>query len=315
MSLHKVVVFGGSGFVGRYLVGLIADTGATIVVPTRRPERAKHLATCGSIGQVTMPAADLRDAAAVRAAVRGADTVINLVGIIAPYGRQNFQSIHVDGPALVARLSAEAGVARLVHMSANGADAGSRSSYARSKAAGEDAVRQAFNGAVVMRPSIIVGAEDAFFNRFAGLSRWSPFLPLIGGGETKFQPIFVGDVARAIMAALGDDAAAGRTFLLGGPKVYTFRELMELMLAEIGRHRALIRVPYWVASLLAILLGLGPKPLLTRDQVKMLRADNVVAPQADESAIGDLGVRPVAIEAVVGTYLARYRPAGLRRLS
>ncbi|MCZ6603728.1 MAG: complex I NDUFA9 subunit family protein [Alphaproteobacteria bacterium] len=314
MTQHgRVTVFGGSGFVGRYLVSRLAAAGAVVTIASRRPERGKFLQSAGNVGQITHGAADINDEAAVRAVTRGADAVVNLVGILYERGRQRFQSVHVDGAGLVARVAAQEGVRAFVHMSALAADAGSPSKYARSKAAGEAAVRAALPKAVIFRPSIIVGWEDDFFNRFAGMARLSPWLPLIGGGGNKMQPIFVGDIANAFMAALANDQAAGRTYGLGGPRVYTFTELMELLLAEIGRRRVLVRVPFTLASAMAMVLGLAPTPVLTRDQVRLLARDDIVVPGAVDGTIDDLGIKPAAIEAVIPAYLARYRPADRAR--
>lgn len=309
----KVVVLGGAGFVGRYLVGRLADAGATVTVASRRPEHGKYLQSCGDVGQVTIVAADIADEAALRILLRDADTVVNLVGILAEWGRQTFRSVHVDGPRLLARLARRAGVDRFVHLSALGAAPDAPAKYSRSKAAGEVAVRTEFEGSVILRPSLIVGAEDRFFNRFAGMTRLAPCLPLIGGGQTKLQPIFVGDVADAVMAALADKSSPGRTYELAGPRVYSFAELMDLLLSEIGRRRTLVRVPYGVASILGFFLGMAPNPLLTRDQVRLLRTDLVVRPRSDIATIADLGVEPVAIEAIIAGYLARFRPAGAAR--
>jgi NADH dehydrogenase len=336
MQANRIVVFGGSGFVGRYVVDRLAETGARIVVPSRRPTQAEFLRSCGNVGQIALPAVDIRDPDSVKSIVKGADTVINLVGLLYEKGRRNFQSIHVDAAGRLAEIASEAGVSRFVQMSALGADRASRSNYARSKAMGEEAVRRGFPHATILRPSVIVGAEDAILNKFAVMARYSPALPLIGGGRTRFQPIFVGDVAKVIEAVLTRNDARGRTYLLGGPKVYSFRELMQMMLTEIGRRRLLVPVPFWYAAALGGALSLLPKPLLTRDQINLLRQDNVVPVAAEQVAaeevadeqvaakdgaprddraeghygISDLNISPTAIEAVIGPYLARYRPVG-----
>lgn len=308
MATRVVTIFGGSGFVGRYVVQRLARKGWVIRVGAREPSRAQFLKPLGSVGRITPLRAPLQDESAVRAAVRGVDAVINLVGILHERGRQTFDGVQHRGAATVAAAAAAAGIQRIVQMSAIGADANSESAYARSKAAGERAVRELIPGATIIRPSIVVGAEDGFFNRFAVIARLSPVLPLIGGGETRFQPVYVADVAEAIVKAVEAAACAGNTYELGGPRVYTFRQLIELMLRQIRRRRLLVSVPFAVADLQAAVLQLLPDPPLTRDQVKLLRRDNVVSDQA--LTFADLGIRPTAIEAILSTYLDRYRPGG-----
>jgi NADH dehydrogenase len=305
---RTATVFGGSGFIGRYVVKRLAREGWVVRAAVRLPQSALFLRTMGPLGQVTPIAANLRDERSVADAVATVDAVVNLVGILYEKGRQTFDAVHVQGAAAVARAAAAAGVARLVHVSALGADAASDSSYARSKAAGEQAVRAAFPGAVIMRPSIVFGPEDEFFNRFAAMAELAPALPLIGGGRTRFQPVYVGDVAEAIVKAIDREDAAGRTYELGGPRVYSFRELMELLLREIRRKRWLLDLPVGLASLQAGLLELLPVPPLTRDQVRLLGHDNVVAPGA--LTLADLGIAPVAPEIILPTYLDRFRPRG-----
>lgn len=308
MAVRRITVFGGSGFIGRYVVERLADRGAVVVVAVRDPEGAKHLRVFGNVGQVTPVACNIRDAASVRAAVAGADAVVNLCGILAGSGRQTFQSVHVDGAANIARAAAAAGVERLVHLSAIGASDSARSAYARSKAAGERAVCEAFPQATILRPSVVFGPEDRFFNLFAGLARLSPVLPLFGGGTTRFQPVYVCDVAEAVVRVLDDATAAGRTYELGGPAVYTFRELMETLLAVIRRRRLLLPLPYVVGDIKAAVLGLAPRPLLTRDMMRQMRVDNVVASGA--RTLADLGVTPTGLDAALPSYLARYRRGG-----
>jgi len=303
-----VTVFGGSGFLGRYVVQRLARDGWTIRVAVRHPARAKFLKPLGDIGQITPLYVPLQDREAVSAALSGADAAINLVGILFEGGRQRFQAVQAEGAGTVAAAAAENGVRSLVHVSAIGAAEDSASAYARSKAAGEAAVREAFPDAVILRPSVVFGPEDDFFNRFAAMARLSPALPLIGGGRTRFQPVYVGDVARAVTRVLTDPACSGRVYELGGPKTYTFRELMELLLDTIGRKRALVNVPFGLARLKATFLELLPQPLLTRDQVTLLRSDNVVA--ADALTLKDLGIEPTAPEAIIPGYLDRYRPGG-----
>jgi NADH dehydrogenase len=260
------------------------------------------------VGQVTPVACNIRDDRSVTAAVNGADAVVNLVGILYQSGRQTFDAVQAEGAGRVAKAAKAAGVQRLVQVSAIGADTQSTAAYARSKAKGEQAVKAAFPNATILRPSIVFGPEDDFFNRFAGLAMLSPALPLIGGGRTKFQPVFVGDVAAAVAKVLDDSGTAAKTYELGGPQSYSFRALMELMLKEIGRCRALVPLPFALASLQALFLQVLPVPPLTVDQVRMLRSDNVVG----SGALGfkDLGLAPTALEAVLPTYLDKYRPLG-----
>jgi len=312
MTPASVTVFGASGFLGRYVVRAVAETGATIRAAERRPLRAEFLKPSGEAGQIVPIRADVLNEREVAAAVAGVEAVVNLVGILAERGRQTFPAVHTEAAGRIARAAAAAGVRRLVHVSAIGADAHSASSYARSKAAGEREVRAAFPAATVVRPSIVFGPEDDFFNRFAGLARYLPALPLIGGGRTRFQPVYVADVADAIRAILTRDETAGRTFELGGPRIYTFRELMALMLAEIGRRRLLVPLPVAVAMLEAAFLEKLPSPIVTRDQIRQLAVDNVVGPGA--AGLDALGVRPTSLEVILPTYLERYRkPVGRQR--
>jgi uncharacterized protein YbjT (DUF2867 family) len=306
-----VTIYGGSGFVGRHVVRALAKGGWRIRVAVRRPDLAYHLQPLGVVGQIHAVQANLRFPDSVARAAEGAEAVVNLVGILYESGRQRFQAVQAEGAGAVARAAAEAG-ARLVHVSAIGADASSRSAYARSKAAGETAVRAAVPQAVILRPSLIFGPEDDFFNRFAAMARFSQFLPLIGGGRTRFQPVFVGDVAAAVAASLEGRARAGVTYELGGPAVKTFRELMELMLHEIGRERLLVPVPFALARLQALVLELLPKPLLTRDQVRLLERDNVVSETAEREGrtLKGLGITPTALETELPAYLWRFRKTG-----
>ncbi len=311
MAIGVVSVFGGTGFIGRYVVRVLAGTGAAVRVGARRPDQALHLKPMGDVGQVTPVAANIRDDASVAAAVDGADVVINLVGILYQRGRQTFDAVHVEGAARIARAARQAGAGRLIHFSALGADAESPSAYGRSKAAGEAAVREAFPDATVMRPGIVFGPEDDFFNKFAAMARIAPVLPLIGGGKTLFQPVSVGDVADAVKAALDDPATAGATLELCGPSVYSFRDLLALIVRETGRRRLLVPVPVWAAMFEAWFLEFMPTPLLTRDQVRMLEVNNVMT--AGAQGLSDLGIEPTMLEVVLPTYLARYRRGGGRR--
>jgi NADH dehydrogenase len=308
MATRVVTVFGGSGFIGRYVVKRLAQQGWLVRVAVRRPSRAAFLQPLGDVGQITLLRAPLQDAAAVRAVLDGADAAINLVGLLFEKGKQNFEAVHLRGARQVAEAAAAAGVKHLVQISAIGAEVSAEAKYARTKGAGEQAVSQAFPAAAIVRPSIVFGPEDEFFNLFASLAQLSPVLPLIGGGATRFQPVYVGDVADAVVKCLTDPACAGKSYELGGPQVYSFKELLELMLRQIGRRRLLLPLPFWAASLEAAVLEWSPMPLLTRDQVKLLRHDNVVGP--DALTFADLGIQPTSVEVVLPTYLDRYRPGG-----
>jgi NADH dehydrogenase len=306
-----VTIFGGSGFLGRHLVRALCKRGYRIRVAVRRPELAFHLQPLGRVGQVHAVQANLRYPASIQAAVRGADVVVNLVGILFERGKQRFAAVQADGPGAVAEAAVQVG-ARMVHVSAIGADPDSPSAYARTKGLGEQGVWAAARGATVFRPSIVFGPEDDFFNRFASLARFSPALPLIGGGATRFQPVFVGDVAQAIAKAVDGEAREGLTYELGGPDVRTFKELMRFVLATIERRRLLVPLPFPVAEFQAWFLQFLPKPLLTPDQVRLLHADNVVSRQAlDEGrTLQGLGIAPHAIAAIVPSYLWRFRKTG-----
>jgi NADH dehydrogenase len=309
MKRHQIAVMGGAGFIGRYIVKRLVGRGEVLTVGGRHATEARFLRLKGEVGQVGLVNIAIDDDETVlRAFVAGKDALVNCVGILHERGRQTFDTVHHSAPAKLARLAREAGVERLVHISAIGADQRSTSAYAKSKAAGEQAVKDAFPTATILRPSIVFGPEDDFFNRFAAMAVISPFVPLIGGGDTRFQPVYVGDVAEAVVRALDDPATAGRTYELGGPKVYTFRALMELMLNEIGRHRRFVDLPFGLASLQARLLSLLPKPPLTPDQVEMLRRDNVVSSGA--LTLGMLGIEPTAVEAILPSYLDRFRRRG-----
>jgi len=305
MNTNLVTIFGGSGFVGRHTVRALARAGWRIKVATRHPARGFFLRPLGAVGQIDFVKCDVGDAASVAQAVAGAQAVVNLTGILFEKG-QTFEDVQAGGAAHIAQAAAAAGVQALVHVSAIGADLESESAYSVTKAEGEQAVREAFAGAVILRPSIIFGPEDGFFNKFAAMARLLPALPLIGGGHTRFQPIFVGDVAQAVLVALSRQD--GRTYELGGPTTYSFKELLQLILRETGRRRALIPMPFALASLKAAFLQLLPNPLLTMDQVRLLKKDNVVSPTA--AGLADLGITPTSVEAVIPSYLWRYRAKG-----
>ncbi|MGH6928148.1 MAG: complex I NDUFA9 subunit family protein [Dongiaceae bacterium] len=308
MTARSVTVFGGSGFIGRYLVQRLARHGWIIRVAVRHPDRALFLKPMGAVGQITPIPASLGHEDSIAAAVAGVDAVVNLVGVLYERGARTFARIHADGAARVARAAKAAGVSTFVQMSALAADPASPADYARSKAAGERAVRSIHPDARIARPSVVFGPEDDFLNRFATMARFLPALPLIGGGETRFQPVYVGDVADALLRLVEDPTTAGKTYELGGPQIYSFRALMELMLLEIGRRRLLVPLPYAVASLQAFFLEWLPVPPLTRDQVRLLKRDTVVGPNA--LTLADLGIPPTAMELVIPTYLASYRPGG-----
>ncbi len=303
-----VTVFGGSGFIGRYLVQRLAKRDWIIRVALRRPDEALFLKPLGDVGQIVPMAANIRDDASVAAAVAGVDAVVNLVGILYERRPQTFAAVHVEGAGRIARAAAAVGAGTLVQMSALGADPQSPAAYARSKAAGEAAVRAAFPAAAIARPSIVFGPEDDFFNRFAAMARYLPALPLVGGGRTRFQPVYVGDVADALARMVEDKATRGELFELGGPRIYSFKELLELTLRQIGRRRLLIPLPFLVATLQAFVLERLPVPPLTRDQVQLLRSDNVVSGRWP--TLADLGISPTAVEIIIASYLDRYRRGG-----
>ncbi|WP_315767672.1 MULTISPECIES: complex I NDUFA9 subunit family protein [unclassified Bradyrhizobium] len=307
-----VTVFGGSGFLGRHVVRALAKRDYRIRVAVRRPELAGHLQPLGRVGQIHAVQANLRYPASVDAAMRDAHAVINLVGVLTESGAQTFNAVQAEGAATVAKAAAGAG-AQLVHVSAIGADEASASAYARAKAAGEKAVLTALPTATVMRPSVVFGPEDDFTNRFASLARISPFLPLIGGGQTRMQPVYVGDVATAIADAVDGKARAGATYELGGPEVLSFREIIEIILDITDRKRALVSLPFGLAKLQAAFLQFAPGALkLTPDQVELLRHDNVVSEtaMAEGRTLQGLGITPDSLEAIAPQYLWRFRPAG-----
>jgi uncharacterized protein YbjT (DUF2867 family) len=308
MRNRRTAVFGGSGFIGRYVVKRLAARGDVVPVGCRNAEEAKFLRPMGEVGQVEPINLAIDDAALLPAFLAGNDGLVNCVGILRESGSQTFERAHHTGPALLARLARDAGVERFVHISAIGADSRSSSAYARTKAAGEQAVRDAFPTVTILRPSVVFGPEDQFFNRFATIATISPVMPLIGGGETRFQPVYVGDVADAVIKCLEDPATAGRTYELGGPRTYTFRELLELMLHEIRRRRRFIDLPFGLAALQARLMAILPNPPLTPDQVELLKRDNVASPGA--LGLSSLGITPTPVEAILPTYLDRFRRGG-----
>src|SRR5215831_3934765 len=306
-----VTVFGGSGFLGRHVVRALAKLGYRVRVAVRRPELAGFLQPLGRVGQIHAVQANVRHPASVEAAAREADVVINLVGILFERGRQQFDAVQSAGAEAVARAAAAFG-AHLVHVSAIGADTESASHYARSKALGEKLVLSAVPSAVILRPSVLFGPEDDFFNRFAAMARFSPALPLVGGGHTRFQPVFAGDVAEAIAKAVDGDLRRGATYELGGPDVRSFKELMKFVLATTHRRRLLIPIPFALMKLQAMALQLLPTPPITPDQVELLKRDNIVSEDAkrDGRTLEGIGVTPESIDAIVPTYLWRFRKTG-----
>jgi uncharacterized protein YbjT (DUF2867 family) len=306
-----VTVFGGSGFLGRHLVQALAKRGYLVRVAVRRPDLANFVQPAGNVGQVMPVQANLRVRWSVDRAVQGADAVVNLVGILHEGGRQRFTAVQDFGARAVAEAARAAG-ASLVHVSAIGADADSASAYARTKAAGERAALETLPSAIVMRPSIMFGPDDGFFNKFAAMARFSPVLPLVGGGNTLFQPAYVADVAEAIARAVDGKVAGGKVYELGGPEVLSFRQCMERMLELIDRKRILLPLPWWAASLMGSVLGLLPKPVITADQVELLKVDNIVtdAARAEKRDFAAFGIAPRAIGPVLPSYLWTYRPAG-----
>ena len=306
-----ITIFGGSGFVGRHVVRSLAKRGYRIRVACRRPDLAGHVVPLGVPGQIVPVQANLRYPASVAAACDGAFAVINLVGVLFNAGAQSFDGLHVFGAEAVAKAARAAQATLLIHMSSLGADLASPSAYARTKAEGEARAKAAFNGAIILRPSVIFGPEDDFLNKFAAMARFSPALPLVGG-ETRFQPVFVGDVAEAIAGLIEKSVADGKTYELGGPEQKTFREILNYILAVTYRKRLLLPLPFPVASMLGALVGWLPKPPLTMDQVESLKTDNVVSPLAEteQRTFAALGVVPKSLDSVVPSYLYRYRKAG-----
>ncbi len=303
-------VFGGSGFIGRYVVQRLAAQDYVVRVATRDPAAARFLQTQGRVGQIVPLAASVTDDAAVARAVEGASAVVNLVGILAERRAGDFDRIQGEAPGRVARAAAAAGAEALVHLSAIGADAASPSGYARSKARGEEEVRAGFRAATILRPSVVFGPEDGFFNRFAGMAGLLPFMPVVAGA-TRFQPVYVGDVADAAAAAIARPEARGRTYELGGPRVMTMREVLRLVLDQTRRRRRMVDMPAGLMRVQARVAELLPNPPITRDQLLLLERDNVVG--EGMPGLEDLGIRPTAVEAVVPGYLRRYRSGGGRR--
>jgi uncharacterized protein YbjT (DUF2867 family) len=319
MTINRVTIFGGSGFIGRYIVQRLARRGVIVRVAVRNPDGALFLKPMGDVGQIAPMATDINDEAAVARAVEGADAVINAVSLYVERGARTFDAVHVKGAERIAKAAAAAGVKQLVHISGIGAHANSASKYARARARGDAAVRAAFPEVTILAPSVVFGAEDRFFNTFAMLARLSPVLPLFGlkridafpfidGGFTRMQPVYVGDVANAVMAALDQSKARGATYELGGPAVMSFREIIELTCRITERKRLLVPVPFWKARILAWFLKILPNPPITGDQLRLLEEDNVVGAKA--KTLADLGLTATSVEAIVPAYLTRFRRHG-----
>jgi NADH dehydrogenase len=307
-----VTVFVGSGFIGAQIVRSLAKHGFRVRVAVRQPGRGYRLPMLGDVGQIEVVQANIRNQASVARALDGAEACVNAVAVLYESGRQTFDALHIDGARTIAREAAARGIDRFVQISAIGADQAAASHFARSKAAGEAAVREEIPSAVILRPSVVFGPDDHFFNRFAAMAAISPVLPLIGGGQTLLQPVFVADVAEAVSQAIRDPSAGARVYELGGPEIYSFKMLMSLLLEQIGRRRLLAPVPFPVARMLGLagdlMAAASMPPPITSDQVQSLRANNVVAP--DALGLSDLGVTASALEPIIPTYLYRYRKGG-----
>jgi uncharacterized protein YbjT (DUF2867 family) len=311
MATRRVAtVFGGSGFIGRYVVKRLAHQGYIVRVAVRDPEAALFLKPMGAVGQVVPLYASVMNEGTVHRAIAGAEVVVNLVGALFEDRAASFQAVHTEGAERIARIAAATGVSRLVHISAIGADPDSPARYGSTKGKAEQAVLAVFPAATILRPSIVFGAEDKFFNRFAEIGRMAPFMPVISGA-TKMQPVFVGDVADAIMAAIATDASMGKTYELGGPRIWTFREILAFILKQTRRDKRLVHIPMGIARLQAGVLQHVPGKPLTPDQLLMLSKDNIVAPGA--LGLAALGITPTPVELVVPAYLDRYQPGGGRR--
>lgn len=311
-SEKLVTIIGGSGFVGRHIVRALAREGYRIRCACRRPDLAGHLQPLGNVGQIQPVQANIRYPESIETVCTGSDIVINCVGILAPSGQQTFATVQSHGAEVCARAASTAKAKSFIQISAIGADEDSEAEYARSKAEGEERAASAFPGAIILRPSIVFGPEDDFFNRFAAMARFSPALPLIGGGNTKFQPVFAGDVAKAVCAAIDGKASAGAVYELGGPEEMSFRQVLEFILEHTNRKRLLVPVPFPVAKFIAMFTQILPGSPLTVDQVRMLEDDNVVSKEAAKEGrtLEGLGISPEGVEAIVPEYLERFRPHG-----
>lgn len=305
MEQRIITIVGGTGFVGRYVVKLLANAGYRIRVISRFPDNALHLKTAGDVGQIVLLPGNLTQPESLQGKLNGSYAVINLAGIMFESGSQKFSALHAQGAEKLAQLAKSLHIPRFIQISALGVDKASRSRYAYSKMLGENAVLAAFPEATILRPSVIFGPEDNFFNQFAAMAGLAPMLPLIGGGKSCFQPVYVGDVAEAIEACLARDDVKGQIIELGGPQVFTFKEILEYVLRTIGKDRTLLPIPFPIASMMGSCTQMLPRPLLTRDQVKLLSYDNVV--NADAKNLEWLGITPTAVDMVVPSYLKRFR--------
>jgi NADH dehydrogenase len=303
-----VTVFGASGLIGRHTVQALARAGYRIRACVRYPNLAHYLPPMGTVGQIQLMKCNVLDEDSVARAVQGSSAAINLVGILYPAGGQNYEDIHIEAPQTIAKAAKAAGVETLLHVTTMGISEESESNYSRSKAEGENAIREIFPNATLIKPSIVFGPEDNFFNKFAWLARVAPVLPLVGGGHTKFQPVFVADVADAITKCVGEASTRGKTYELGGPAIYSFKEMIQAILHATGRKNPLLPMPFWMAAISAVFLQFLPGKLLTPDQVKFLKTDNVPSPGA--LGLKDLGIQPESLEAILPTYLWRFRPKG-----
>lgn len=303
---HTITIIGGSGFIGSYIVKELAQTGAAIKIACRHPDRALYLKPAGRVGQIAPTYIDLTKADTITKAIEGSDYVINLVGLLFEKGKQDFASAHAKGPERLAKIAKEQGVKKFIHMSALGVGKHNKAKYTRTKAMGEKAVLAAFPEATIIRPSVVFGPEDNFFNQFAKMTAVSPFLPLIGGGTNQMQPVYVADVAKAFAAIIQKQGTEGIIYEIGGPTAYSFKALMELILTTIDKKRTLLPIPFIVAKFIAFFMEFMPTPLLTRDQVELLKTDNIL----DGSCPGlkELGITPTSVEAVLPAMLAYYRP-------
>lgn len=306
-----VTIFGGSGFIGRHVVHALAKRGYRIRVAVRRPDLAGHLQPLGNVGQIQFIQANLRYRWSIERACEGADIVINLVGILAEGGKQKFDAIQTYGAAAIAEAAKSTG-AKLVHISSLSANSESLSSYAQSKFEGEKAVRTIMPDAIIVRPSVVFGPEDEFFNMLATMAQFLPVLPAIGGGTTKFQPVYVGDVAEAIALAIDGKAQSGAIYELGGPKVSTFKQCLEIVSTVVGRNRVIASVPWWMAKIMSKMTGWIPGAPITSDQVKLLQSDNIVSSEAEKQGLtlAGLGIQAKTMEAVIPAYLVRFKPHG-----
>jgi uncharacterized protein YbjT (DUF2867 family) len=307
-----VTVFGGSGFVGRHVVQALARRGYRVRVAVRRPDLATHLQPLGAPGQIMAVQANLRYRWSIDRAVEGADAAVNAVGILSPTGKQTFDAVQAFGPRAIAEAARGAGLSSVVHVSAIGADAESPSAYARTKAAGEAAVLETLPNSVILRPSIIFGPEDGFFNKFASMARFAPALPLIGGGVTKFQPVYVGDVAEAVAKAVDGELTPGATYELGGPEVKSFKECLQDMMAVTRQRRFLATIPFEIASAMGKVMQIFPMAPITADQVALLKSDNIVSGAAEQQGrtLTGMGISPTTLAAILPTYLDRFRTHG-----